>query len=201
MHERSREQALVERAQAGDRYAFGDLVGVYSDRVRGVVVARMNAKLRERAGVEDVIQETFLRAWERTGSFRWGRRHEGLVFRVARRDRGQSNLRGCERTEAPRFVGARRRRQRLGTFRESSPAAQRAIRPAAGCARAAEAGPARSDPARAGRGPSDRRGGRALGEDSECDFAAPQARTSQAERAAWRDRQLRSSGPITGSGR
>ena len=65
------ERALVERARSGDRHAFEQLVGIYSDRVRRVAARRLSARLRERVGLDDVVQETFLRGFEGIGSFRW----------------------------------------------------------------------------------------------------------------------------------
>lgn len=59
------EALLIERAQAGDQAAFGELVRTHSNRLFAVVV-RFTADPVE---AEDVMQEAFLRAWRSIGRF------------------------------------------------------------------------------------------------------------------------------------
>lgn len=60
------EQALVERAQDGDRLAFEELVRRHAERLYAVVL-RFLGDGRE---AEDVTQEAFLRAWRGIGGFK-----------------------------------------------------------------------------------------------------------------------------------
>jgi RNA polymerase sigma-70 factor (ECF subfamily) len=59
---------LVERAQDGDRDAFGELTRRYYERVRRVVRRRMGQRMRGLMESNDVVQETFhhaIRGFER----------------------------------------------------------------------------------------------------------------------------------------
>ena len=62
---KSDETRLVERAQAGDRLAFEELVRRHADRLYAVVL-RFVADADE---AEEVTQETFLRAWRSIEKF------------------------------------------------------------------------------------------------------------------------------------
>ena len=55
---------LIRRHKGGDRQALDELFRRYSERVRRIVRIRMGAFLRSRAEVEDVVQETLLRAFQ-----------------------------------------------------------------------------------------------------------------------------------------
>ena len=57
MSEREIDQALVERAQSGDKRAFEQLVGKYQRKL-GRLLSRF---IRDQAEVEDVTQEAFIR--------------------------------------------------------------------------------------------------------------------------------------------
>lgn len=57
---------LCELAKAGDRAAFGDLYALYRSDVRLFVCRRIWAR-----EVDDIVQETFLRAWRRMSTFQW----------------------------------------------------------------------------------------------------------------------------------
>jgi RNA polymerase sigma-70 factor (ECF subfamily) len=59
------DEVLVERAQAGNRDAFEDLVRRHADRLYAVVL-RFTA---DPAEAEEVTQEAFLRAWRSIGRF------------------------------------------------------------------------------------------------------------------------------------
>ncbi|NJD24583.1 MAG: RNA polymerase sigma factor RpoE [Betaproteobacteria bacterium] len=66
MSEREVDQALVERAQGGDRRAFDQLVGKYQRKL-GRLLSRY---IRDPAEVEDVTQEAFIKAFRALPSFR-----------------------------------------------------------------------------------------------------------------------------------
>ncbi|MDR0716971.1 MAG: RNA polymerase sigma factor RpoE [Azoarcus sp.] len=66
MSDREIDQQLVERIQGGDKQAFGLLVSKYQRKLY-----RLLARLvRDPAEVEDLAQETFIKAYRALGSFR-----------------------------------------------------------------------------------------------------------------------------------
>jgi RNA polymerase sigma-70 factor (ECF subfamily) len=66
MSDREVDQQLVERVQGGDKQAFGLLVSKYQRKLY-----RLLARLvRDPAEVEDLAQETFIKAYRALGSFR-----------------------------------------------------------------------------------------------------------------------------------
>jgi len=66
MSDREVDQLLVERVQGGDKQAFGLLVSKYQRKLH-----RLLARLvRDPAEVEDLAQETFIKAYRALGSFR-----------------------------------------------------------------------------------------------------------------------------------
>jgi RNA polymerase sigma-70 factor (ECF subfamily) len=68
--------ALVERAQAGDAEAFGDLYDRYVDLVYRYIYYRVGTSQL----AEDLTSETFLRALRRISSFTWQGRDVGAWF-------------------------------------------------------------------------------------------------------------------------
>ena len=62
---------LVYRAQAGDRQAFDSLVERYSERVGGMLRSQLAAHLRQTVEVEELVQETMVRAFRSLERFRW----------------------------------------------------------------------------------------------------------------------------------
>ena len=66
MSEREIDQALVERAQGGDQRAFEQLVSKYQRKL-GRLLSRF---IRDQAEVEDVSQETFIKAYRALPNFR-----------------------------------------------------------------------------------------------------------------------------------
>jgi len=77
----SRRAALVDRAQAGDSEAFGELYDEYSLAVYRYVYARVSSP----ALAEDLTSETFVRALRALGSFRWqGRDFGAWLVTIAR---------------------------------------------------------------------------------------------------------------------
>lgn len=71
MDPQERTQALVDRARAGDRAAFEELFGEHRSRLEALVRHRLGTGLRRRLDVEDVLQETLLRALGSVQRFRW----------------------------------------------------------------------------------------------------------------------------------
>lgn len=68
--EPSTQKQLVERAQSGDRQAFQELTGKLSARADAVVRAKFSGSLSDE-DIEDVLQETFLRAFSGLAAFTW----------------------------------------------------------------------------------------------------------------------------------
>ena len=68
--------SLVERAQAGDAEAFGELYDRYVDQVYRYIAYRVGSTQL----AEDLTSETFLRALRRIGSFTWQGRDVGAWF-------------------------------------------------------------------------------------------------------------------------
>ena len=66
MSDRELDQALVERAQSGDKRAFELLVTKYQRKL-GRLLSRM---VRDAAEVEDITQETFIKAYRALPGFR-----------------------------------------------------------------------------------------------------------------------------------
>ena len=66
MGDRELDQVLVERAQGGDKHAFGLLVQKYQRKL-GRLLSRM---IRDPAEVEDVVQEAFIKAYRALPNFR-----------------------------------------------------------------------------------------------------------------------------------
>jgi RNA polymerase sigma-70 factor (ECF subfamily) len=73
------EEALVRRAQAGDRAAFRSLYQAYQDRV--FATAYRIAGDRETAA--DLAQEVFVKVFEELPGFRFGSRFSTWLYRVA----------------------------------------------------------------------------------------------------------------------
>jgi RNA polymerase sigma-70 factor (ECF subfamily) len=72
------EELLVDRARAGDRGAFEELIRRHADRLYAVIL-RFVAD-RERA--QEVTQETFLRAWRGIGRFEGRSRFFTWLYRI-----------------------------------------------------------------------------------------------------------------------
>jgi len=73
------ERELVDRAQGGDRNAFGELVRTHSQGVLNVIY-RMCGNLQV---AEDAAQETFIRAWLRLSTFRSQASLRNWLYRIA----------------------------------------------------------------------------------------------------------------------
>jgi RNA polymerase sigma-70 factor (ECF subfamily) len=64
-------QVLIQKAQRGDREAFDELAQRYRERVGSFVRGRLRAPLSSQVEVDDVVQETLLRAYQSVERFRW----------------------------------------------------------------------------------------------------------------------------------
>src|SRR6188508_730022 len=63
------EGLLLKRAAEGDMDAWGALLALHEDRLRGVVSFRLDPRLRGRIDGSDVLQEAFIAATERRAEF------------------------------------------------------------------------------------------------------------------------------------
>ena len=78
MSEREIDQALVERAQGGDKLAFDQLVSKYQRKL-GRLLSRF---IRDPAEVEDVTQEAFIKAYRALPSFRGDSAFYTWLYRI-----------------------------------------------------------------------------------------------------------------------
>ena len=71
---------LIERASEGDFEAFGELYGIYLDRIYRYVFYQ----LREKMVAEDLAEEIFLKAWRAIGSYKGkGQAFSSWLYRIA----------------------------------------------------------------------------------------------------------------------
>ncbi len=73
------ELALIERAQSGDRHAFGELVLRYRERVVNLVYRMCG----ESEAAQDMAQETFIRAWNHLPNYRPRSAFISWLYRIA----------------------------------------------------------------------------------------------------------------------
>ncbi|HMU99478.1 MAG TPA: RNA polymerase sigma factor RpoE [Rhodocyclaceae bacterium] len=78
MSEREIDQALVERAQSGERHAFDLLVSKYQRKL-GRLLSRY---IRDPAEVEDVAQEAFIKAYRALPAFRGDSAFYTWLYRI-----------------------------------------------------------------------------------------------------------------------
>ena len=62
---------LARRASRGERDAFDPLVAVFRPRVEAFVESRLGPAVREHTGVDEVVQETFAKAFEHIERLVW----------------------------------------------------------------------------------------------------------------------------------
>ena len=75
-------QALVERAQAGDGAAFGQLYEHFSPEINRYLTRHLNG---QREAAEDLAEEVFLKVYERIGSYQFrGLPFSAWLYRIAR---------------------------------------------------------------------------------------------------------------------
>lgn len=70
---------LISRAMLGETSAYGLLVARYQRRVFGY----LSRLCRDRHGAEDIAQDTFIRAWDKLGTFRGDGSFEGWLLRIS----------------------------------------------------------------------------------------------------------------------
>ncbi|MFB1030801.1 MAG: RNA polymerase sigma factor RpoE, partial [Thauera sp.] len=78
MSDRELDQQLVERVQRGDKQAFGLLVSKYQRKLNRL----LSRLIRDPAEVEDVAQETFIKAYRALGSFRGDSAFYTWLYRI-----------------------------------------------------------------------------------------------------------------------
>jgi RNA polymerase sigma-70 factor, ECF subfamily len=92
---------LVARARAGDRDAFEQLVRVHADRLFAVVL-RVSGNRHE---AEEIVQETFVRAWRNLARFEGRSRFFTWLYRIGmnetRRSQERRKSRPAPIAEAP----------------------------------------------------------------------------------------------------
>ncbi len=71
MAEQQETQQLVERAKAGDRAAFESIVEQFHDRLQSAIRRQLGVHRHADIDADDVVQETFVRAFGAMGRFRW----------------------------------------------------------------------------------------------------------------------------------
>ncbi len=79
MSDRAIDQELVERVQAGDRKAFDLLVIKYQRKVQRLV----SRYIRDSGEVDDVTQETFIKAYRALANFRGESAFYTWIYRIA----------------------------------------------------------------------------------------------------------------------
>ncbi len=79
MGEQQVDQTLVERVQSGDKKAFDLLVGKYQHKIANLV----GRYVRESADVQDLVQETFIKAYRALANFRGDSAFYTWLYRIA----------------------------------------------------------------------------------------------------------------------
>ncbi len=69
MAEPDQQILLVRRVKAGDRAAFDELIKAFEDRVRAFIRSRIQPGFRSRLDADEILQDTFVRAFQSIGSF------------------------------------------------------------------------------------------------------------------------------------
>ena len=94
-------RVLIERAQRGDRAAFDRLASAATDALLARIQRRMSRELQEDLGPDDVVQETFFRAFRSLEKFSWQGEGSfeswlyGIALKIilhSARERGKWNL-------------------------------------------------------------------------------------------------------------
>ena len=78
MGDREADQALVERVQSGDKQAYGLLVSKYQRKLMRL----LSRLIRDPAEVEDVAQETFIKAYRALPNFRGDSAFYTWLYRI-----------------------------------------------------------------------------------------------------------------------
>lgn len=103
---KSGDRELVERAQAGDKVAFGLIVRRHQPRIHRLALHM----LRDRAEAEDVTQETFIRAYQAIGRFDGRSEAYTWLYRITvnlslNRIRARKTSRATHDADDPRLDG------------------------------------------------------------------------------------------------
>ncbi|MDO8568392.1 MAG: sigma-70 family RNA polymerase sigma factor [Dehalococcoidales bacterium] len=72
-------QGLVEKAVKGDFEAFGEIYGIYSERIYRYVYYQV----KDRMTAEDLAEEIFVKAWESIGKHRKEKSFTSWLYRIA----------------------------------------------------------------------------------------------------------------------
>jgi RNA polymerase sigma-70 factor (ECF subfamily) len=62
---------FIREAQAGDRRAFEQLMGIYEDRVRSAISRRLEGPLNPALEADDILQEVMVAAFKAIHRFEW----------------------------------------------------------------------------------------------------------------------------------
>lgn len=71
MTEQPSTQVLLEKAKAGSRLAFDELIERFRDRLRSELATRLASHRGTAMEIEEILQETFVRAFESLDRFEW----------------------------------------------------------------------------------------------------------------------------------
>lgn len=74
----SSDEALIERARAGESVAFGELVRRHDDKMRGVVWRVVES----RSEMDDVLQDAYVKAWRALEGFRGDAAFSSWLYRI-----------------------------------------------------------------------------------------------------------------------
>jgi RNA polymerase sigma-70 factor (ECF subfamily) len=101
--ERSADLEAIRKCRAGDREAFGDLVGRWQDRIYGAVY-RM---VRDAETARDLAQETFVKAYTKLDSFQGGSAFGTWLYAIALNQvRGEMRKRSAQKRHDPLSLDA-----------------------------------------------------------------------------------------------
>ena len=78
-HDQDSTQILVDQAKGGDRAAFDELVGRFRSRLQDSIQSWTRFRVGALPDVQEVLQETFIRAFRSIGNFEWT--HDDALFR------------------------------------------------------------------------------------------------------------------------
>jgi RNA polymerase sigma factor (sigma-70 family) len=79
MAEQDATQILVDRAKAGERAAFDELIGKVQPRLQDTVQSWRRFQIGPLMDVQEILQETFIRAFRSLSNFEWT--HDEAFFR------------------------------------------------------------------------------------------------------------------------
>ena len=71
MLDETHEQELIERARKGDQRAFEEIFGTLRERLLATIRIHLGPAVKQRLDPEDVLQDTFIRAYHSLERFEW----------------------------------------------------------------------------------------------------------------------------------